>query len=194
MDMSETRMFMGGGDGSIFLVNLVMHAIRPSYEYKVTSISPSIEKDGAVISFAGHDKTITCLCVSIDGKVLLTGSEDTTIKMWDTDSRKQLRSFTGHTGSITSICLVHTPPQLKDASNLAPLAAVAPFKKFQSTGLTDDVSSEGTNLNTSSMIIHKSSLPCKRMVGDIMTSAVPYIPVNGGGLTIEPSKPKKMKT
>ena len=143
--MLETTLYMGGGDGSIFVLNLSLSAINANkitasiMSKKVHPITdmPTEGADGSLVSFVGHNKTVTALAMSPDGTTILSGGEDGVIKIWDCHSRRLLRSFTNHTGAITSVTLVATPPTLKNVgsiitSSMAPLAPIAPFKKFQS--------------------------------------------------------------
>ncbi len=44
-----------------------------------------------------------CLVFSRDGKALASGDEDGTIKLWDVAKAKELASFKGHTGGISSL-------------------------------------------------------------------------------------------
>lgn len=47
-----------------------------------------------------HTQAIRSLALSQDGKVLATGSYDTTIQLWDTATHKPIRTLTGASGSI----------------------------------------------------------------------------------------------
>ena len=49
----------------------------------------------------GHTGTVTCVAFSTDGKTLVSGSVDTTIRCWDTLTGKLKATLTGHVGSIT---------------------------------------------------------------------------------------------
>jgi WD40 repeat protein len=53
----------------------------------------------------GHTGPVTSVALSADGKRVLTGSEDNTARLWDTDSGKTLQTFSGHTARITSVAL-----------------------------------------------------------------------------------------
>lgn len=53
----------------------------------------------------GHTAEVRRVGVSADGKRLLTSSDDTTLRLWDTRTGKQLRVFEGNTGSIRSAAL-----------------------------------------------------------------------------------------
>ncbi|XP_070836052.1 WD repeat-containing protein 43 [Chaetodon trifascialis] len=51
---------------------------------------------------------VTSLCVSPDGKLLLSAGQ--TIKMWDLDTKEVYRRFTGHSTAVTTLCFATTRP------------------------------------------------------------------------------------
>lgn len=51
----------------------------------------------------GHTHTIAVAAFSQDGQKIVTGSEDKTIKIWDTQTGKLLANLKGHTGDIKSV-------------------------------------------------------------------------------------------
>ncbi|OBT71963.1 hypothetical protein VF21_09140 [Pseudogymnoascus sp. 05NY08] len=51
--------------------------------------------------FRGHTNGVMCL--QFDDSILATGSYDTTIKIWDIDTGKELRTLRGHTSGIRSL-------------------------------------------------------------------------------------------
>ncbi|CAL8293801.1 unnamed protein product [Arctogadus glacialis] len=51
---------------------------------------------------------VTSLCVSPDGKLLLSAGQ--TIKMWDLETKEVYRKFTGHSTAITTLCFATTRP------------------------------------------------------------------------------------
>lgn len=44
--------------------------------------------------FRGHRNQVTCLSVSTDGSVLLSGSHDESVRLWDVKSKQSLRTVT----------------------------------------------------------------------------------------------------
>ena len=53
--------------------------------------------------FGRHSKDVCCLAVSADGRRLLTGSADKTIKLWELPSGKLLRTYKGCDSSVTRL-------------------------------------------------------------------------------------------
>jgi WD40 repeat protein len=60
---------------------------------------------GQPVCLTGHTNGVWIVSVSADGKRLLTSSGDTTLRLWDTDTGKQLRVFSGHTEGIVAAAL-----------------------------------------------------------------------------------------
>jgi len=51
----------------------------------------------------GHGFKITCFAFSPDGKFIVSGSMDNTLKLWDIQTGKEIRTLTGHKGIINSV-------------------------------------------------------------------------------------------
>src|SRR5262249_48373120 len=51
----------------------------------------------------GHTNQISALSFSSDGKRLISGSLDTTIKLWDLETGRVLKPFEGHTALIRGV-------------------------------------------------------------------------------------------
>src|SRR5260370_12244292 len=55
-----------------------------------------------VFAPGGHTDVVTCLSVAPGGGTVVSGSPDTTLRVWDRVSRKELRRFEGHNKGITT--------------------------------------------------------------------------------------------
>jgi WD40 repeat protein len=51
----------------------------------------------------GHSMFVTSVDVSPNGKYLLSGSKDNTLKLWDISKRKEIRTLKGHTKAVNSV-------------------------------------------------------------------------------------------
>src|SRR5207248_919243 len=52
---------------------------------------------------AGHANVVLSFAFSPDGRICATGSRDTTIKLWDTQTGRLLRTLIGHKGRVTKL-------------------------------------------------------------------------------------------
>ncbi len=57
----------------------------------------------ACIDLLGHGQQINALAFSHDGKILVSGSDDRRIILWDASTGRKLKELIGHTGAITSV-------------------------------------------------------------------------------------------
>lgn len=56
----------------------------------------------ALRTLRGHEKPVQTVAFSPDGRHMLTGSEDHTARIWDTESGRLLLTLTGHTEAVSS--------------------------------------------------------------------------------------------
>lgn len=102
MDLAEHHVFCGGSDGSIFQVDLCSWPGQRERSFQA-------EDTGKV--FKGHRNQVTCLSVSVDGSMLLSGSHDETVRLWDVTSKQCLRTVTLK-GPVTNAAIVLAPPTM----------------------------------------------------------------------------------
>jgi WD40 repeat protein len=54
--------------------------------------------------FVGHTEWVNSVCFSPDGRYILSGSSDNTLRLWEISSGKETKKFEGHTKGVKSIC------------------------------------------------------------------------------------------
>uniref|UniRef100_A0A8C7M7X9 WD repeat domain 18 n=1 Tax=Oncorhynchus kisutch TaxID=8019 RepID=A0A8C7M7X9_ONCKI len=91
LDPCEYYLFCGGSDGGIFQVSLCSQSLSRDKTFQS-------DNEGNQV-FKGHRNLVTCVSVSMDGTLLLSGSHDETIRLWDIQSKQSVRSI-NHKGFI----------------------------------------------------------------------------------------------
>ena len=69
---------------------------------------------GRVLDLRGHTDLVWGLACSPDGRRLATGSDDRTIKLWDTTTGEEVFTLRGHTAGV--ICVAFSPDGRRIAS------------------------------------------------------------------------------
>jgi WD40 repeat protein len=59
----------------------------------------------AVRTYAGHTEWVSSVCLSRDGRQILSGSADGSLRLWETASGECLRRLTGHSEWVTAVAL-----------------------------------------------------------------------------------------
>src|SRR5262249_48380444 len=52
----------------------------------------------------GHPSSVAAVCIGRDGRYVLSGGRDGTLRLWDLNTGRWLRSLEGHEGEVTSVC------------------------------------------------------------------------------------------
>eukprot|EP01120_Amphizonella_sp_Union-15-10_P015636 TRINITY_DN807_c0_g6_i1.p1 TRINITY_DN807_c0_g6~~TRINITY_DN807_c0_g6_i1.p1 ORF type:complete len:149 (-),score=25.60 TRINITY_DN807_c0_g6_i1:1-447(-) len=117
----EDRIYLSGMDGNIYKIDLWE---IPSTDFDI------LQRDNKKASqlFVGHSQNVNCISLSLDGSVLVSGSNDGTLKFWETSSCQLLRTIDAQLGPISYVKVIlrtEGPPtekkirDLKDEDNLA---------------------------------------------------------------------------
>jgi WD40 repeat protein/regulation of enolase protein 1 (concanavalin A-like superfamily) len=53
--------------------------------------------------FAGHTGPVQSVAFSADGRLVVSGSQDTTVRIWDVEGRREPRVLSGHEKAVTSV-------------------------------------------------------------------------------------------
>lgn len=72
--------------------------------YKANSINRLIG-DGLIDTLTGHSDSINAVAVTPNGQIIVSGSEDNTIKLWDLNSGKCLATLVGHEAGVRAVAI-----------------------------------------------------------------------------------------
>jgi WD40 repeat protein len=67
------------------------------------SATPPLNSEPRLVTQLGHSAAITSVAFSPDGKFVVTGSSDTTARLWETASGKEVYRLEGHSGSVDAV-------------------------------------------------------------------------------------------
>ncbi len=65
----------------------------------------------------GHTAFVQAFAFSLDGDTLVTGSEDSTIRVWDVATKRCLRTLTAHTSAVNCVCFTPDGARLVSGSD-----------------------------------------------------------------------------
>jgi tricorn protease-like protein len=66
----------------------------------------NLKENFTMNSIDGHQKKVTAIVISNDGKLLVSGGSDNCIKLWDVEQKKQIKTLTPTENLIRNICLI----------------------------------------------------------------------------------------
>ncbi|XP_073126614.1 protein ROOT INITIATION DEFECTIVE 3 [Henckelia pumila] len=96
LEPGENVFYAGDRDGKIHFVEL-------------NSRDASNSK---LVSWTAHSKAVTCLASGADGLLLVSGSEDATIRVWDTKTRNIVRVFRYTKGPVNNVLVTRQSQSL----------------------------------------------------------------------------------
>lgn len=125
MNKNETKVYLGAQDGNI-------------YEMAVSSISASVvnsmnkDEQARKPIFSGHKGKVNCLSVSVDGLRLVSGSIDSSCKIWDTRRKKLLQDIK-HQAPLANLTSLLVPESLAlstiTQNRMRPPLSLKPLKR-----------------------------------------------------------------
>jgi WD40 repeat protein len=67
-------------------------------------------------SYEGHNAVVSSVAITSEGKTLASGSFDTTIKLWDVPTGKEIATLRGHGGGVHSVAFTQDGKTLASGS------------------------------------------------------------------------------
>src|SRR4028119_245433 len=61
--------------------------------------------EGALRTLAGHSDSVTAVAIAPDGKTAISASDDQTLKIWDTETGRELKTLTGHSSEVRAVAI-----------------------------------------------------------------------------------------
>jgi WD40 repeat protein len=59
--------------------------------------------DRSIRTFTGHKSAVNAVALAPDGRTVVSGSSDHTLKLWDVAAGKELHTFTGHGSEVSTV-------------------------------------------------------------------------------------------
>lgn len=69
-----------------------------------------------ICSFIGHKDSVTCCAFNSDNSLIISGSSDKTIKIWNISNSLCINTFTGHEGPVNTVAFIPNSDQVISTS------------------------------------------------------------------------------
>jgi WD40 repeat protein len=106
-----------GGSGGFLAV-----ALSPDGEFLASATGSVIrlweaQSGREIRAFAGHQGSVRSVAFGLNGKNLVSASDDNTVRLWQVDNGREIRAFAGHQGPVSSVAFSPDGKSLASASH-----------------------------------------------------------------------------
>lgn len=136
MDPLEHSVYIGSSHGEIYEVSLVgdventretnkdteeagrgvysgMIATEAGFSLRGDKESSSFSDVNRWFQMSGHTKAVTSLALTLDGSLLVSGSEDNSVRIWDLRTRQPIKIFENPSkGPVSSVLVIDRPTHM----------------------------------------------------------------------------------
>ena len=87
---------------------ILISKIGELYSKSLLNFDPDLDKRKTLMKnkfLQTHNGGFNCVAISTDGKLIVTGSEDTTVRVWDFYERKQIACYVHHTSDVNCVTI-----------------------------------------------------------------------------------------
>ncbi|KAI9034435.1 WD40-repeat-containing domain protein [Hyaloraphidium curvatum] len=130
-----------------------------------------------VITLEGHTDSVECLDFDEPWKTLVTGSADTTVRVWDLSSQHQWALLRGHTGGVNSLHLLAQQLLTASADNtvrlwdLAKLPSIpVHYRSSEPFFTSDEGDPDNESICATVLEGHSASVNCVQGDGEVVVS------------------------
>ncbi len=121
LDPGEHSVYVGSSTGTIYDISLLGDSLIKGMSggAGASSTSAGIEEHREYDAMLGHSQSVTCLALTGTGSMLLSGSEDSSVMVWDLRSRQPIRTFSAPVKGPVSGVIVLQKPEYMPAGGTA---------------------------------------------------------------------------
>lgn len=92
------------GDNGVLTIPLLPPPLNGKPPLPEPMPVPAVEEaPGEIRLFLGHADAVWCVAYAPDGRTILSGSEDATVRLWEAGTGKEVQRFEGHKSIVNSV-------------------------------------------------------------------------------------------